>query len=131
VNRKRLLILLGALVVLTLLGVAHWERKLRNQVASERAQVLYSEAEKQFELKNYRAALWNYQAIIEIYGKSGSLYIEPSREKEWLCRAYLNDWAPTTGSLDNDVRKIHPDEFQKLRSVLERITPVGEYEPKK
>ncbi len=101
--------------------------KMRNLYKKEnitRAQRFFEEGEAFFKKNNYKDAKWNYEIVSEFYSTPHTPWLELSREKEWMCRAYLNDWAPSKGSLEADVRRMQPNLYAKYKDNLDQITPV-------
>lgn len=91
-----------------------------------RARAAYQRGEAYFEKGDFRRAMWEYQEVQEFYQPPRWKWVERAEAREWECRAYLNDWTPPEGPLDADVRREHPDIYEKYRERLMQITPVPE-----
>jgi hypothetical protein len=91
-----------------------------------RARAAYLRGEDEFAKKLYKQAMWDYQEVQEFYYLPHTSYVDKAEEKEWVCRAYLGDWIPVEGPMDADLRKLHPEVYQKYRAELDAITPVGD-----
>lgn len=127
--KKPILIILGlgavgALTLLIFLGVTF--NAVSNTENIKRAQATYEKGELLFKQANYRKAMWEYQMVSEFYSKPHTTWMDLAQEKEWTCRALLNDWTPPEGPLDKDVRLLHPDLYNKYKVKLLQITPVPE-----
>jgi hypothetical protein len=61
-----------------------------------RAQATYERGEVLFKQGYYRKAMWEYQEVGEFYKSPRTQWAELAEEKEWVCRAFLNDWTPIT-----------------------------------
>ena len=98
--------------------------KLNNDEKVARAQKCYEEGEALFKQKDYKKAMWKYEEVSVFYAKPHTIWLDLALEKEWVCRAYLNDWIPSDGPLDRDVRALQPDIYAKYKVELSQITPV-------
>ncbi len=99
-------------------------QKLYKKENIERAQKFYEEGEAHFAKKNYKDAKWNYALVSEFYGKPHTNWLDLSVEKEWICRAYLNEWAPSKGPSYEDIRLTQPKLYAKYKPTLDQVTPV-------
>jgi hypothetical protein len=91
-----------------------------------RARDAYGRGEAEFAQKHYKQAMWAYQEVEEFYYLPHTSYVDKAQEKEWICRAYLGEWIPPEGPMDADMRKLYPDIYQKYKSEVDAITPVGD-----
>jgi len=117
-----------ALVIVGTLLIAYG---MANLEVIRRARAAYLRGEEEYNKKEYKHALWDYQEVQEFYYLPHSSYVDLAQEKEWLCRAYLGDWVPPEGPLDADVRLLHPETNEKYKAETAQITPVGDtsYQP--
>jgi len=114
-----LIVAIGLILAGSFIGVYYTENM-------HRAQKCYEEGETFFKQKDYKQAMWRYQEVSEFYSNPHTDWLDLAKEKEWICRAYLNDWIPPEGPLDKDVRVLHPDLYAKYKTELVQITPVQE-----
>ena len=96
---------------------------MNNKENIERAQKCYEEGEGLFNQKNYKEAMYRYEEVSVIYNKPHSKWLDLAQEKEWICRAYLNDWVPPEGPLNGDMRLRQSNLFEKYKAELVKITP--------
>ena len=136
------------LIILSALGIWFfcWIKFSRDSQQEKIAQKFYDEGEVNFNEKYYRDALRCYKTTQNFHGPHTKL-IDQAQEKEWICRAYLNDWTqqrhiknPGSSSvsvignrrlirrknltLTEDVRLTQPDIYAKYKTELIQITPV-------
>ena len=109
------------IIVLTLLSAYG----LANLEVIRRARAAFLRGEEEFALRHYKQALWNYQEAQEFYALPRSHWVDDSAKKEWICRAYLNDFIPPEGPMDADVRQLRPD-YEKYKAEIAQITPTGD-----
>ena len=104
---------------------------MANLEVIRRAHNAYERGEAHFKDKKYKEAMWDYQEVQEFYYLPHTHWVDLAQEKEWTCRAYLGDWVPPEGPLDDDMRKLHPEVYEKYKGVIAQITPVGDttYQP--
>jgi hypothetical protein len=89
------------------------------------AQKCYEQGENFFNQKNYKAALLSYEEVTEFYSRPRTQWADLAEEKQWICRAYLNDWTSAKGKWNGDLREIKPHDYEKYKAELIVITPVA------
>jgi hypothetical protein len=90
----------------------------------ELAQAEYEKGNEFLKQKKYKEAMWTYQGTEGLSKKIDVNLLNLAQKKEWICRAYLNDWTPSEGPRIADVRQIRPEIFSKFQAELSKITPV-------
>lgn len=102
-------------------------KSAEEEYAQKRAQEVLASADGLFQKQEYRKAMWKYQGVIELYSSPSTKdLVSQASRKEWLCRAYLNDWVPAKGDIAGDVRVLHPDDYEQYKKEIEQITPIVE-----
>ncbi len=112
-----------SLVILGTLLIAY---AMANLEVVRRAHGAYQRGEEAFAQKNYKEALWSYQEVQEFYYLPKTHWVDLSAEKEFICRAYLGDWVPPEGPMEADVRVTRAAEYERYKSEVAQITPVGD-----
>jgi hypothetical protein len=98
--------------------------KNNKQIAAG-AEKCYEQGEAFFNQKKYKEALWSYEEVNEFYSKPHTNWSDLAEEKEWVCRAYLNDWTPSKEKTVGDMRQLKPHLYDKYKTELISITPVA------
>ena len=111
---KTISIFLILLVLSILIGVGIFSPRANKEIEN-RAHTAYERGEVHFAINHYKEAMWDYEEVSEFYSKPHSQWVDLALEKEWICRAYLNDWTPPEGPMDSDVRQLHPDLYTKYK----------------
>jgi hypothetical protein len=121
----------GFINAMTIVGTLLIAYGLINLEVVRRARAAYLRGEKKYTEQKYKEAMWDYQEVQEFYYLPRTHWVDLAQEKEWICRAYLVDWIPPEGPMDADMRKLHPEVFEKYKNVIAQITPVGDrsYQP--
>jgi len=109
------LLILGTLIIAYYM--AYFEIIRRAHAAYDRGQALYEKQE-------YRKALWEFEECQEFYQPPHSRWVDLSEKREWECRAYLGDWTPPEGPLDEDIRQSRAPIYSKYQAELVQIAPV-------
>jgi len=99
-----------------------------NKQAAAGAEKCYEQGEAFFTQKKYKEALWSYEEVNEFYSKPHTNWVDQAEEKEWICRAYLNDWTPSKEKTIGDMRQLKPHLYDKYKNELMVITPVESVE---
>ena len=97
---------------------------LNHNVTAGEAQKHFEEGEELFNQKKYQEAMWTYQGVGVLAKKFNTNLLNLAQKKEWVCRAYLNDWTPSEGPRSADVRLIYPEIYAKYKAELAQITPI-------
>ena len=96
---------------------------MANYEIIRRAQAAYEKGENLFAIKHYKEAMWDYQEVQEFYDKPHNQWLELAEEKEWICRAYLNDWVPSEGPLNIDVENCTLTSMKSTRQSSPKLRP--------